>query len=91
MHATIKIQRSTVIINSIEYQQHFKKKPPGSRDPKIPQLTVPREGYPSEGEKVFCFTGPQQPHRTAHVTTELVDKKTTHRIHQDKNFFESGS
>ena len=89
MHSTIKIQRSMVIMNSSEYQQHFKKKPPGSRGPKIPQLTVPREGYPSESEKVFCFTDPQQPHRTAHVSTQLVDKKITHRMQHDKNFFES--
>ena len=89
MHSTIKIQRSMVIMNSSEYQQHFEKKPPGSRGPKIPQLTVPREGYPSESEKVFCFTDPQQPHRTAHVSTQLVDKNITHRMQHDKNFFES--
>ena len=89
MHSTIKIQRSMAIMNSTEYQQHFKRKPPGRRGPKIPQLTVPREGYPSESEKVFCFTDPQQPHRNAHVSTQLVDKKITHRMQHDKNFFES--
>jgi hypothetical protein len=85
----VSIQRPLIILNSTEYKTYFKRPVPGSRGPKLPTMTVPKEGDPMEVEKVFCFQDPSCPFRRAVVSTNLIDKVSTHRLEPDKNVFEN--
>ena len=85
----VSIQRPMIILNSTEYKAYFKRPVPGSRGPKLPTMTVPKEGDPMEVEKVFCFQDPSCPFRRAVVSTNLIDKVSTHRPEPDKNVFEN--
>jgi hypothetical protein len=86
---TVSIQRPLIIMNAAEYKAYFKRPVPGSRGPKLPTMTVPKEGDPMESEKVFCFQDPSCPFRRAVVSTNLTDKVRTHRLEPDKNVFEN--
>jgi hypothetical protein len=60
----LRITRSTILMNALEYKNHFGKQVPGARGPKVPTLLVPREGVVGELEKVWVFADPAAPHRT---------------------------
>jgi hypothetical protein len=61
----LRISRSTILMNALEYKNHFGKQVPGARGPKLPTLQVPREGVVGELEKVWVFADPAAPHRTS--------------------------
>ena len=69
----LKISRSTILMNSTEYKNHFGKVVPGVSGPKVPTLLVPREGDVGELEKVWVFADPAAPHRTEQSNTNIAN------------------